>query len=249
MGSTKKQRTASTATMSKLTHHEAESVTNTEVVSLDKTDTTQHSNDDPQPVQELDTDAVFHLLKNRRRRDVLRFLGANSGAVTLGAVAEYVAARENDITVTQLSSKQRKRVYVALYQCHLPMMADYGVITFNRPRGYLELTPTAVQLEPYLNDEIGDSEQWSAYLTVTVFGSLLYLFGGLLVGLGSWYTTMTVVGLIGSITVLALREGRDDIAEAIRVSAATPIARLLEPAIGSGTMNATRAADDAVADD
>lgn len=236
-------------TMSSQTAQESESAVNSTVASLDTTDSTRDADDDQQPVPDLDTDAIFHLLKNRRRRDVLRYLATNTGEVTIGAVAEHVAARENDIPVSQLTSQQRKRVYVALYQCHLPMMADYGVITFNRPRGLLELTPTAAQLEPYLNDTLTEQGQWSDYLTVTMFGGLLYLLGGLLVGFGSWFTTLTVVGLLVSVTVLALREGRDDIVEAVHDNVPDSLSRGLQSVLGGPLTDNEPVGNDSVADD
>lgn len=164
--------------------------------------------DDP-AVEVLGKDTVFELLKNRRRRDVLRFLRENDGQATLSDVAEFVAARENDIPEGQLSSKQRKRVYVALYQCHLPMMDRAGVIDYNRARGTLVQKPEADQLAEYLTDRVQGSERWSHYLTVTGLGGLLYLFGTLLVGPGSIFATGTVVGLVAAILALSVLDGRE----------------------------------------
>lgn len=217
-------------------------------ISVNKTERPDQSDEAPQAVRELDKDAVFSLLKNQRRRDVLRYLDAHSGEASTGEVAEHVAARENDIPVSQLTSKQRKRVYVALYQCHLPMMADYGVITFNKPRGRIELTPTAAQLEPYLIDSVAETGPWSDYFTVTVFGGLLYLFGGLLVGLDSWFTTITVIGLLVSLTVLALREGRDEIIDAVHTTTFGPLSRGLQVLRSATMSDADHTADDAGTD-
>lgn len=163
--------------------------------------------DDSVPV--LDTDTMFGLLKNRRRRDVLRYLFDNPGTATMSDVAEFVAARENDIPERQLSSKQRKRVYVALYQCHLPMMDDAGIIDFNRPRGHIDITPVADQLQPYLVDSATDASSWRNYFAVTTFGGLLYIFSSLLIGPGSWFATLSVFGLIFAIIGLSIVQGRD----------------------------------------
>ncbi|ADQ69362.1 hypothetical protein C499_12360 [Halogeometricum borinquense DSM 11551] len=110
----------------------------------------QHEQED---VQELLTkDTIFELLKNQRRRDAIRYLKENDGEAKLGDMAEYIAAKENDIEIAQLSSSQRKRVYIGLYQCHLPKMANSGVIDFEKNRGDITLKQMAEQLEPYLGD-------------------------------------------------------------------------------------------------
>jgi hypothetical protein len=60
------------------------------------------------------------------------------GTVTISDLSEHVAARENNCTVTELSSTQRERVYVSLYQTHLITMDS--VIDYDRGRG--TITPT-----------------------------------------------------------------------------------------------------------
>ncbi len=125
--------------------------------------------------KELSLDMKFELLKNQRRRRVLRFLMANGDASTTGELAEHVAALENDkADVDSLTSKERKAAYVGLYQCHLPKMDDYGVIEFNQARGQVELTDVADQLEEFLVEET--DTRWSLrYLGIAVAGGGLFL--------------------------------------------------------------------------
>jgi hypothetical protein len=103
----------------------------------------------------LPKDVVFGLLSARRRRDVLTYLAHNGPETTLSDLAERIAARENDTTVRLISSKQRKRVYVALYQCHLPKLDDADVVDFENSRGTVELRPPASQLYHYMDIEPG----------------------------------------------------------------------------------------------
>lgn len=159
----------------------------------------------------LDADTTFELLKNHRRREVLRLLRDNGGTLSLGEVAEFVAAKENGIEEVELTSKQRKRVYVALYQCHLPMMDKAGVIDFNQPRGTLTLETVATQLDKYLVDQVPVSDRWSHYLSVTAFGGLTYLFAALLIGPGSAFSTLSVVGMVSGLLVLSILDGREAI--------------------------------------
>ncbi len=99
---------------------------------------------------ELSKDIIFGLLSVKRRRRVLNYLTDTNGHTTLSDLAEYIAAQEHDTEIRLLDSQQRKRVYVALYQCHLPKLDDADVIEFDRSRGTIERRPTADQLYPYL---------------------------------------------------------------------------------------------------
>jgi len=108
-------------------------------------------------VRELPLDLTFEILKNERRRLVLDHLRTVEGESTIGDLAEEIAAVENDCTVQSLGAQQRKRVYIGLYQCHLPKMDDAGVISFNQSRGRVELNPEARPLFEYL-EESGDDE-------------------------------------------------------------------------------------------
>ena len=101
----------------------------------------------------LPTDDVFEILQNGRRRAVLRYLRSNEGRAELSDLAEHIAAAENDTTVELLSSKARKRVYIALYQCHLPKMDSLGVIEYDKNRGTIELLESASELERYLDSD------------------------------------------------------------------------------------------------
>lgn len=105
---------------------------------------------------ELSTDTLFELLKNRRRRDAIDYLTANDGRATLSDMAERIAGWENDLPVEHINSKQRKRVYISLYQCHLPKMDRAGIIDFDKNRGTIELNRGASQLYPYLKATEGD---------------------------------------------------------------------------------------------
>jgi hypothetical protein len=103
---------------------------------------------------ELSLSTTFELLKNSRRRETISYLLEHEGESTLSDLAEHIAALENGIEVVQLSSDQRKRVYIGLYQCHLPKLDKAGVIDFDKNRGTVLLKESvADQLVPYLQPE------------------------------------------------------------------------------------------------
>jgi hypothetical protein len=95
-------------------------------------------------------EAVFEVLSNERRRYVLHHLKAEDERVTVRDLSEQVAAWENDIDIAAVTPKERKRVYTALHQTHLPKMAEVGVIDYDRDRGTLSLTESVGAFDIYL---------------------------------------------------------------------------------------------------
>lgn len=110
-------------------------------------------------------DDAFHILQNTRRRATLRYLiEEDREQFAMDAVAEAVAAWEHDTSVAQLSSQERQRVYIALYQSHLPKLDDFDVIDYDTDRGIIEPTELLSVFDPYLADGLhADSE----YLVAT----------------------------------------------------------------------------------
>ncbi|MFD1515787.1 DUF7344 domain-containing protein [Halomarina rubra] len=150
----------------------------------------------------LPLDTVFEILKNRRRRDILQYLWQHEGTANIGELAEHIAALENDIDVAALSSSQRKRVYIGLYQCHLPKMDDAGIVAFDKHRGTVELRDAADELTPYLSvDEPEAADVPTASLGLALGVGALVPLGALGVGpLGAvaplWWALVSTVALL-----------------------------------------------------
>lgn len=124
---------------------------------------------------ELSQDTVFDVLSSARRRETIAILREEDTPIELTTLAEIVAARENDTTVEALSSQDRKRVYVSLYQTHVPKLVDVGVVDHDSDSGDVWLTSKASEIEPYLQNP-EDSRQWHRYyLVVAVVGGLAFL--------------------------------------------------------------------------
>ncbi|WP_394741479.1 DUF7344 domain-containing protein [Natronococcus roseus] len=120
-----------------------------------ETDHSAHPSDDEEETVSdetptLSSDDIFHLLQTNRRRDTIRYLLEEEGPVKMRDVAEYVAARENDTTVAELSSTERQRVYIPLYQSHLPKLDEEGVVEYNQPRGIVKPTDNLEIFAPYI---------------------------------------------------------------------------------------------------
>jgi hypothetical protein len=161
-----------------------------------------------EPPEELPIDQVFEVVKNERRRLAIDFIGDSDGEVNLGELAEHIAAIENDKEVKAISSKERKRVYVGLYQCHLPKMDDMDIIEFNQDRGQVTLGPNADQLDPYIETDDDRTVTWSmVYLLLAVAGGLLLatsLLGGAALGLTPSVVTGLVVVSLGTASMFQL---------------------------------------------
>ena len=126
----------------------------------------------------LTTDVVFKTLSNQRRRYVLHYLKQRNTEqpVTVRTLSEQIAAWENRIDRTEVNPKQRKRIYTALHQTHLPKMDQLGIVNYDRNRGTVLLVDSVEQFDIYF-DMLNTSEMpWSH----------VYL------GLGSVTTTLAV---------------------------------------------------------
>jgi predicted transcriptional regulator len=111
----------------------------------------------------LSDDELFEVLSNRRRRYTVHALEDTETAAEIGDVAEQVAAWEYDVDVEEVSYEERKRVYTALQQSHLPMMDDAGIVEFNKDRGLVEPTASLDDIEVYMEVVQGNEIPWSVY--------------------------------------------------------------------------------------
>jgi DNA-binding transcriptional ArsR family regulator len=130
----------------------------------------QLAGDDPER-DRLTKDTVFSVLSNQRRRHVLRCLRDEPDGSNIRDLSRQIAAWENDVSVEEITYKQRKRVYTSLHQTHLPKLADSGVIDYDRDRGTVALTERAATLEEFLHASDAPSTPWPGlYLAVAVAG-------------------------------------------------------------------------------
>lgn len=124
---------------------------------------------------EISTDVVFEILSNTRRRMVLYYLRQSGGSATVQELAEQIAALENDIDVAELQSQQRKRVYVSLYQTHIPKLESTGIIEYDDTQGTVYLTDRAMEIDTYLTPTTESTYPWQIhYLVLAGVGGLLF---------------------------------------------------------------------------
>lgn len=164
---------------------------------------------------ETTLDETFDILRNRRRRDVLVYLsGTEDNSATLGDLAEHVAAKENGIDEDQLSSTQRKRVYIGLYQCHLPKMDDVGVVEYDQDRGTVTLDGES-RLFTYLPEAADETGRSRTPLYAALGIAVVATVGGL--GPGALAAVPTVAWLLlSSVGLVALGLYTSDVGDRLR---------------------------------
>lgn len=101
----------------------------------------------------VEMDQVFGILRNQRRRYVLKYLSMTEGTITLADLTERIAAWESGKAIEQVTAEERRQVYVSLYQCHLPKMAAASAITYHEQRDEIEAGELFPVFSHYLRRE------------------------------------------------------------------------------------------------
>lgn len=134
------------------------------------TDTGEAVSSDPRPDSSpavtfgaeplLPTEVIFDMLSSQRRRYALRYLKQRDSPVSIRDLSEQVAAWENGLDLADVTPRERKRVYTALHQTHLPRMDKLGVVRYNRSRGVISVTDEMRAFDIYLDIVPRDAVPW-----------------------------------------------------------------------------------------
>lgn len=111
----------------------------------------------------LSETALYNALSQKRRRYTLHYLKQRTEPVSAQELAEQVAAWENHKTVQELTSQERKRVYIALYQSHLSTMDEEGLVEYDEDNGMVQLSDSMETIDLYLEIVPAESVPWSFY--------------------------------------------------------------------------------------
>lgn len=157
----------------------------------------------------LHKDTVYHLLQNERRRLALRYLREIEPETDLGEMAVQVAAWENATTTEEVTSDMRQRVYIALYQSHLPKLAEEGVLEYDKNRKVIRRSEAAAQLDRYLTlDDRPDASAEpteanpTAHVAVTAVGLLVLLASQVSAG----FSPLTLAVALALFAVIAVQQ-------------------------------------------
>ncbi|WP_424017054.1 DUF7344 domain-containing protein [Halorientalis pallida] len=111
----------------------------------------------------LSTETIFETLSNKRRRYTLHYLKRIGEPVAIRDLSEQLAAWENGVEREQVKPKERKRLYTALHQTHLPKMDRLGVVAYDSDRGVVALTEAIDQFDIYFDLVAADEIPWSQF--------------------------------------------------------------------------------------
>ncbi len=149
---------------------------------------------------------LFDVFSNARRRRTVQYLKRQGCTCDLAPLVEQVAAWENDTNTDEVTRTQRRRVYISLYQTHLPMLEDHGIVDWDPDAHKIELLPNEEHFDPYLDRRLEDRQPWHTfYASVTVVGVAAFGSSFLAVGpLTAGHAPAVAVALCLVVLVLAL---------------------------------------------
>ena len=136
---------------------------------------------------DISDDELYDVLANQRRRFAVHLLKREEETMEIGDMAEQIAAWENDVDMAEITGSDRKRVYTALQQSHLPKMDRAGVVHFNKNRGVVEPTDALQNIDLYMDVVEGKEIPWSEYY-IGLSGVALALVAA--VWIGAWPFTL-----------------------------------------------------------
>ncbi|WP_042663193.1 hypothetical protein [Haloferax sp. ATB1] len=110
----------------------------------------------------LSKDELFRILSNSRRRQILYFLHRAGEAISLKQLAAMVAARENGTAVEDVTDEERQRVYISLYQTHLPKLESAGLVDYDDEERSVELVSNVAK-RGFFWMQSDARESWSRY--------------------------------------------------------------------------------------
>lgn len=128
----------------------------------------------------LEADAVFETLSNRRRRHLLHYLVglADGETTTVGTLSEQLAAWENDVDLSAVTSRQRKRLYTALHQTHLPKLDRLGIVEYDSARGTVAPGSEMAAFDVYFDMVAPGDVPWNQFYLGFAFLAVLAVTAG-----------------------------------------------------------------------
>lgn len=140
---------------------------------------------------------VYDLLSNARRRFVISYLRDRDEPVELNELSREVAAWENETDVENLTDQQIKRVYVSLYQTHVPKLSESGLLEFDQDSGKVTLTSNVAVLDTYLPDSDEEAVPWQlVYAGIAVVGLVAYSSVSVFPAALSWVSVTWLGGVL-----------------------------------------------------
>lgn len=147
-------------------------------------------------------DELFQILSNSRRRYIIYYLAQHGAALGLTELATKIAAVETDTPEAEITSDERQRVYISLYQTHLPKLEEAGVVSYDGENRTVSLDDD-VREDGFFwmnTDATADgATSWARYSVVLAAAGWL-----LVAGVATSVPPFTALGWAGVATLITL---------------------------------------------
>jgi hypothetical protein len=137
---------------------------------------------------DLPETAIHDILRNDRRRRVIKYLQERGHEVPLRTLAERLAELETGESPPP--TNVRNSVYVSLHQTHLPKLDDRGIVEYDEDRKLISLEDPARQVDLYMEVVTRYGITWSSYYRGLATIALLFVLSSELGYLPLFTTTL-----------------------------------------------------------
>lgn len=141
---------------------------------------------------DLPIDSILDVLSNERRRYVITHLSREGPVVGVSELTDSLARFEATDPDGDVTANERKRVYVALYQCHLPLLDKHDVVEFDKEESEVVVGRNFPMMSRYLTALRGVTEGGTATTSSAGYFSLV-IWTALTAGGISIFTSSLVV--------------------------------------------------------
>lgn len=119
--------------------------------------------------ENLTKDEVFEVLSSSRRRQMLYNLHRRGGEADLRDLARDTATAEN---IDPVTDDVIKRLYISLYQTHVPKLEKSGLVRYDSDDKTVSLTDRVTDIAHVLNEDIEPDRRWSLYYVLLAISGL-----------------------------------------------------------------------------
>jgi hypothetical protein len=109
----------------------------------------------------IEPQEIHDILRNKRRRNVLKELRSSGGSVSVRDLSERIAEREAG--ESPAPRNLRESVYNSLHQTHLPKLDERAVVDYDKDRKTVELLEGARQVDIYMEVVTEYGLSWATY--------------------------------------------------------------------------------------
>lgn len=120
----------------------------------------------------LTNDDIFDILSNSRRRRLLYYLEKRDGSAELRELARLIATAESDSDTEEVPSDAIRRVYISLYQLHVPNLQEFGLVEYDEDTTLVSMTERVDEMFELF---VMKTSPWPRYYVAIALGGAIFL--------------------------------------------------------------------------